>query len=174
MTKYQLIETFVKNHQILIDYIDQLEKEGYLYTQGGKWTAGQQLHHVGSTIVPFTKALVSKEYLVQKFGDLDRSTWSYQTVLDNYAKTSLKAPEQFLPPAEVSFEQKETIITSLHSDLKKISALLELYEEDELDLLVIPHPLLGKMNIREIFYLMGYHPIHHLKQIKTLLNNYEV
>lgn len=171
MTKHQLIETFVKNHQTAVDYIDQLNEQEYLYTRDGKWTAGQQLNHIALTIVPFTRALASKEYLAQKFGLLERESWDYQTVLDNYAQTSLKAPEQFLPPAEVGLAEKENITTAIQGDLEKIEALLGLYEEDELDRLAMPHPLLGKMSVREIFYLMGYHPIHHLKQIKILLND---
>jgi len=45
---------------------------------------------------------------------------------------------------------------------------LENYTELELDSITIPHPLLGKLTIREMFYVMSYHPLHHKMQIQEI------
>jgi len=47
-----------------------------------------------------------------------------------------------------------------------IGELLEQFTEEELDTLSLPHPLLGILSIREMFYLISYHPSHHLAQTK--------
>ncbi len=171
MTKQELIESFFKNHQELIDFVNSLTNENFTFSYSGKWTAGQQLNHVYLTIIPFTKVLLSKEYIIQKFGIIDRPTWDYNTVIENYSKTSLKAPPQYLPDETLS-EQKEKIIADMQTTVLRIQSLLNQYTEEELDSLVLPHPLLGHLTIREMFYLMSYHPLHHLKQTKQNLSIY--
>jgi len=147
----------------MIDYIHTLTDEQFLYSYKGKWTAGQQFQHVSLTITPFLKALFSKESIIEKFGKINRPTWDYDTVIENYFKTSRQAPQPFLPEP-VSVEQKEEIAAGIRKDLLSIQQLLEQYTDDELDTFVLPHPLLGKLTIREMFYLMGYHATHHLRQ----------
>lgn len=169
MTKQELIKEFVKNHLETIKYIDQLNDSEFNYKRNGKWTAGQQLQHILLTITPFPKALFSKEYLLEKFGKIDRSTWDYKTVLEKYFKTSLKAPEQFLPNNEITFIQKKDIVSQIKKILEDLDNIFNNYSEQELDTFTLPHPLLGKLTIREIFYLMSYHPLHHQKQIEQML-----
>jgi len=169
MTKKDLIIVFHRNHHELIDFVNCLTNEIFTFSYSGKWTAGQQLNHVYLTILPFTKILQSKEYIIQKFGKINRPTWEYDTVIENYSKTSLKAPSQYLPE-NTQPEKKEKIIADMQTALLSIQRLLDQYTEEELDTLVLPHPLLGNLTIREMFYLMSYHPFHHLEQIKYCLS----
>lgn len=168
MNRQELIKTFSDNHHTVIAYIQALPDSLFLYRNHEKWTAGQQLKHILLTLLPFPKILQSKEFIVQKFGTLQRTTWDYDTVLNNYLKTSLQAPSQFLPE-DILPAQKKGLITQLEEVITKINQLFALYNEEELDSLVLPHPLLGKLSIREMFYLMSYHPLHHLNQIKENL-----
>lgn len=171
MQKHELLTAFIKNHQDVIQYIDGLDNIEFAYKRIDKWSAGQQLEHILQTISIFPKILFSKEYILEKFGTINRPTWSYETVLDNYSKTSLKAPERFLPKGEVSMNQKASIISTINETLTQIKQMLEPYTEEEFDTLTLPHPLLGIMTIREMFYLMSYHPLHHQKQIQEQLRD---
>ena len=169
MTKQELIGKFVRNHQEAMGYIDNLADRQFSHSHNGKWTAGQQLQHILLTIMPFSKVLPSKEFIREKFGDIDRPTWNYATVLENYSKTSLQSPGQFLPEDTIEPGQKEQLIADIQKNLDNIQDEWNNYSENELDKLTLPHPLLGKLTIREMFYLMAYHPLHHLKQIRLML-----
>ncbi|WP_291116211.1 DinB family protein [Flavobacterium sp. UBA6135] len=168
MTKQELINVFYDNHKEMSDFINSLTNDQFVYGQNDKWTAGQQFSHVYLTLLPFPKVLPSKEFIIQKFGKINRPTWDYETVLKNYFKTSLQAPQQFLPE-QVNPEQKASITAELQKIVLTIQQLLEQYTEEELDTLVLPHPLLGNMTIREMFYLMTYHATHHLRQTEKNL-----
>lgn len=170
MTKQELLKDFTQNHLQIIHYIDHLPSQKFNYHSPGKWTTGQPLQHILLTITPFPKVLASKVVIREKFGEINRPTWDYSTVLENYLNTSLKAPEPFLPETEVSYSQKEKIISDIHENLNQIQQIVDTYSEEELDTLTLPHPLLGLVTIREMFYLMSYHPLHHQKQIEQLLN----
>lgn len=172
MTKQELIAAFIANHQQAVQYIDGLDDAEFSYRYPDKWTAGQQLEHLLLTIAPFPGVLASKEFILEKFGTINRATWDYKTVLENYSKTSLKAPERFVPRNDVHSYQKAEIISGIQKNIDSIKDLLDKYPEEELDTLTLPHPLLGKLTIREMFYLMSYHPLHHQQQIEQMLGNY--
>lgn len=169
MTKQELIQAFIENHKTAAAYIGSLSDAQLRYAAEGKWSPAQQLQHISLTIAPFPKVLSSKHYLSEKFGTIDRPVWDCETVMEHYFKTSLKAPVQYVPEAELQPVHKDAIMQHIQNDLEKIQLLLNGYSEEEFDALVLPHPLLGKLALREMFCLMGYHPLHHLKQIKDML-----
>jgi hypothetical protein len=43
------------------------------------------------------------------------------------------------------------------------------FSEKDLDTLILPHPLLGKVTLREMLYFTIYHVQHHVEQVKTNL-----
>jgi hypothetical protein len=166
MTTHQLIDQFCDNHQELIDYVCGLDDRGFLYGSDGKWTAGQQLSHVYLCLQPMSRALSSKDFIRSKFGVLDRPVLNYDQVIDNYRNglaNGGKAPEQFLP-AVVTLEEKSELLKNLSDILNTIREQYEGYTDEELDTLVLPHPFLGKLSLREFFFLMTYHATHHLRQ----------
>jgi DinB superfamily len=169
--KKQIIDAFIHNHQEAADYIKALTDAEFLFSYENKWTAGQQLKHIYLTLLPFTKALASKEYLKDKFGVLDRETWNLESIMEKYLSSSRKAPEQYLPEA-VTKDQKSGIIKDLNEVIMLIAQLLNQFSEDEFNSVCMPHPLLGKLSLSEMFSLMGYHPIHHLKQVKANLGKF--
>lgn len=171
MTKQELLSRFYKNHQQFMEFINALPDEKFVQRNNDKWTPGEQLKHVYLTLTPFPKALASKEYILNKFGTSSRPAWDYNTVIENYFKTSRKATAQYVPE-EIRAEEKAQIIADLEEILPRIQQLLNGYTEAELDSLVLPHPLLGLMTIRELFYLMTFHATHHLNQTQQNLEKY--
>jgi len=174
MTKRELIERFRENHQELIDYINALKDDKFAYSHHGRWTPGQQLSHIYLCLKPISQALASKEFIVQKFGKIDRSTFEYNNVIDNY-KIALdkggKAPDRFVPE-QIDFNNKTRLSADLFELLQTIQQQLNDYTDEELDNLVLPHPLLGNLTIREMFYLMTYHAKHHYIQTEQNLEGY--
>lgn len=171
MTTSELIALFRSNHLELADYVNALPNDQFSYSRNGKWTAGQQLSHVYLCLLPIAKALASKEFLLEKFGKIDRPLWDYDTVLANYMEAldkGGKAPERFLPE-DIQPEAKEELSADLSQILDTIKHQLQNYSEEELDTIVMPHPLLGSMTIREMFFLMAYHATHHLRQTEQNL-----
>lgn len=172
MTKSALIETFCKNHKEFSSYINSLSDADFLFAAKDKWSAGQQLEHVYLCITPFTKALASKEFIEQKFGKVNRPTWSHkevETFYTNALQNGGKAPERFVPTM-VELNKKAELTNALNETLKTISQYWETFTEEELDTLMLPHPLLGNMTIREMFYLMADHATHHMNQTKKNLH----
>lgn len=171
MTKQELIDSFYKNHLELLDYIVTLTDEAFSFSANGKWTAGQQLSHVYLCLQPISQALGSKEYILQKFGKLDRETMDYEKVILLYTsalENGGKAPERFVPEL-VNASDRIQLRNDFNELLLKLNTQLGEYSEDELNTLILPHPLLGNLCISELMYLMTYHATHHLMLTKKNL-----
>jgi len=66
-------------------------------------------------------------------------------------------------------------LAKLQIQQKKLQYKTNHISEKRLDTLLIPHPLMGKMTMREIIMWTAYHTEHHTKKFKKILlieNNY--
>ncbi|MGB1018607.1 MAG: hypothetical protein ACPGVH_06035 [Chitinophagales bacterium] len=79
-----------------------------------------------------------------------------------------KSPSKFEPKI-VLFSEKENLIGKLDYNLNKFIKSLEKISEKELDNFRVPHPLIGKLSIREMLYFSDYHVLHHKKSIESKL-----
>ncbi len=168
MDTQQLLERFSGNHAQFSAHIQSLTEAQFNYSLKGKWTAGQQLKHVYLTLTPITAALQSKEYIASKFGLIDRPVMTYEEVVQHYTSglaNGGKSPERFLPEP-VHYSEAPALHAELQKTVNTISTQLQGYTNEELDTLVLPHPFLGKLTIRELMYVMTDHALLHLGQVK--------
>lgn len=157
MNRQELIERFYENHKTFIEYIISLTDCEFIFSQNKKWTLGQQLEHILLCLKPLEQIAGSKSVIESKFGKTDRPAMSYDSVLSNYMialEKGGKAPERFVPE-KIDFSKRSKLVGDLIEILNTICQNLETYTEGELDVLVLPHPLLGNLTIREMFYLIS-------------------
>jgi hypothetical protein len=166
---------FQTTHHQFLSYIVSLSEQEYGFAHNEKWTAGQQLHHINLCLQPIAQAIASKEFIAQKFGTIERPIWEYDTVIGNYTNALAqggKAPDRFVPQQQQTPPDKTILAAELNQLLQTIQQHLETYTDTELDTLVLPHPLLGKLTIREMMHLMAYHATHHHQQTKQNLQSF--
>jgi hypothetical protein len=167
MTKQEIINLTNEKYQSFINYINSLTNEDYLFRYQQKWTAENQLEHMVICSKPIAKVFsMDKLMIEQNFGLTDKGSRSYDVLLNHYyreLKEGGKAPERFVPEPK-SQNQKETLIAKLTGLVKDLSAGINNFTEKELDALLIPHPLLGNLTLREMLYNAIYHVQHHHQQ----------
>ena len=172
MNKQTLIEALSKNYHSFINYINSLTIEECSFSYQQKWTAGQQLEHIVLCIKPLVQVFsMDKPAIVQTFGVADRPGITYDALLTNYKekfKEGGKAPERFVPEP-VSPDQRELLSETLKKLTNELCSKIDSFTEQELDSLCIPHPLLGKLTLREMLYNAIYHVEHHHKQAQQNL-----
>jgi hypothetical protein len=164
-----------KRHTAFCDYIAFLSKEEFLLTQDGKWTAGQQLDHIrravsllplGLSLPGIVRRLIFGK---RKIGlPYDALVKRYKDVLEKGGKAS----GPFIPKS-VLFEDRKKISIQLQNSITKINAHLTAYPEDQLDATCLPHPLLGKITLREMMMFTLYHVDHHHALTKQNLEKFK-
>jgi hypothetical protein len=166
MTKPEIKIHLIESHQNFINYIDKLTETDFLFSLNGKWTAGQQMDHIFLSVQILSRALrLPKFFLSYKFGKSNRPTRDYDTVVKKYRdklQAGGLAPSLFIPPA-IPFKQKAQLQAKLKAKVQTLCNQLDKFDEEQLDIYILPHPLLGKLPLREMMYFTIYHVQHHLE-----------
>jgi hypothetical protein len=174
MTKQQIIQLLRQKHNAFIAYIQTLSAEEFLYAPEGKWAAAQQLDHIHKSVKPLTQAMGYPKFIPRLlFGKANRPSKTYDALINRYnEKLSLggRASGRFVPPV-ISTDQKDALIKLILNSVNNLCKRIEKFSETELDNLILPHPLLGKITIREMMYFTAYHVEHHENIIKRDLKN---
>lgn len=166
MTKEEIIQLIEEKHNDLFNWLRQHDLEKWDKGPEGKWTAGQHIRHLNQSMAPFNQALsIPKILLKAKFGVSNRETRSYEVMIEKY-KTKLAANpgvgSEFSKDMGIpSREEKQEVIDRLHSQKNTMLKKLSKWKESDLDKYILPHPLLGRMPMREMFMFMAYHTLHH-------------
>lgn len=164
MQKQALKDTLIDNHQVFINYIQSLPSEAFVQSNHGKWTPGQQLEHILLSIKPLRQILtVPKIVLLIIWGKANRDSKTYDALIEKYhlkLQQGGRATSRFVPRL-VSHDQKPALVQSISNEIKWLSEKLDKFTEEELDKYILPHPLLGKLTIREMMYFTMYHVQHH-------------
>ncbi len=136
--------------------------------QPGKWSPAQQAEHLVKSVRPVSLAFSLPGFVLQMtFGRANRPSRSYDDLISKY-KGKLaaggKSSEPFVPGVPSS---PQAVYDQLDATVKTLAQKVAKVPEQRLDKLILPHPLLGKLTLREMIYFTAYHASHHLELIKT-------
>jgi hypothetical protein len=172
MNKQEIINVLKIRHQSFVDYILQLPDGEFLRQFPGKWSAGQQMDHIFRAVRPVTLAFGLPTFLLRMiFGKSNRQGKTYDELVAKY-KAKLAAggvaSGRFIPSA-IKVSDRLDLAKSLMLKVGKLCFEVEKYTEEQLDIIILPHPLLGKLTMREMLYFTIYHVEHHLALTKRNL-----
>lgn len=172
--KETIINLTEKKYNSVVNYVTGLTPEEFIFCYQHKWTAGQQVLHLTLSLKPLVKILSTGRLNIQQtFGLAAKQGSSYNIIVENVdeqLRQGGKAPDRFLPEP-VSFEQKNEVCNELIKVMQELNEAIKTFTENDLDLLMLPHPLLGKITMREMLYVMIFHAEHHEQLTRTYLSN---
>jgi len=164
MEKKILAERLAANHAAFSDYMGSRSEADFMFAAPAKWTAGQQLDHIVRATSPIVLALRLPKWLVKLLiGTPNRPSRSYEELVQKYndkLAAGAKASGQFIPKP-VIFAQRAALLAKLNTTVANIVRGMDNYSEAELDAYLLPHPILGKLTVREMLYFTEYHVLHH-------------
>lgn len=174
MHKDAIADLLEEKSQALLNFLKVQDLEKWTKGPAGKWTTGQQALHLLQSLKPLNDVLSLPRFWYKfAFGTNDRDLHDYDTVVKNY-QIALNDQKDYIFKASKNMKvpklkDKTYILNRLQVESKKLQYKTRRISDRNLDTLVLPHPLMGKMPIREILMWTAYHIEHHTKQ---LLENY--
>ncbi|AUC84532.1 DinB family protein [Polaribacter sp. ALD11] len=166
MTKEVIIDLLEEKHKTLFDWLEQQPRENWEKGPEEKWTTGQQILHLVTSLQLLNNALsYPRFFLKYKFGLCNREIRDYETVVKNYQE-KLEENEDKAKLFNKNLKKpvlknRERLINRLHIQNRKLQYKVRKISDLNLDTLIIPHPLMGKMTIREIIMWTAHHTEHH-------------
>lgn len=156
----------------LLDWFQAMSPGNFERGPEGRWSAGQHLDHLVRSVKPLTMALrIPKVALRRLFGPADRDSVSFEVLADRYEATLRKggkASGRFVP-VFVSRGMQRELIDAFRTESERLAKTATKWSEANLDKHFLPHPLLGKLTVREMLYFTVLHTQHHYE---TLLRDY--
>ena len=173
MHKNEIISLLRKNHESFTFMIRSLDEDRFLFTVNNKWSAGQQAEHILRSIKPVRLAFTLPRVALQMiFGRSNRPSKTFEALVEKY-KDKLaaggKASARYIPKP-VLFKDREDICASILNVNESICRKLNNCSEAELDKYILPHPLLGKLTLREMLYFNIHHVKHHEDSVREMVN----
>lgn len=164
MNKQQINSQLDAKYHAFINDMLALSPDEFVARVDEKWTAGQQLEHIFLSVKPLVQVLGFPKFAIKMlFGKADRPSRTYADLVAKY-KSKInnggKAGGRFVPE-EISALQRKKIADQLSDSIARLNAKINRFSEKELDDLVLPHPLLGKVTLREMIYFTIFHVEHH-------------
>lgn len=166
MIKQEIIVALQEKHQSFFEYMKALSEDNFTFSlKDEKWTAGQEIEHIIKSTSPLVMGFkLPKMALKMQFGKANRPSRSYEELVERYhtklAATSIIPGSRFQPDM-MPFDKRTTLLETLQKNIQSLSKLVEQYKEEDLDSYILPHPLLGKLTLREMLYFTIYHVGHH-------------
>jgi hypothetical protein len=172
MNKEEILQKLLYSHKEFTRYINSLNEKDFNFRATGKWTAGEQADHILKAIKPLKTAFSLPKFVPRLlFGKSNRPSKTYDELVQKYQArldAGGKSTKQFIPRA-VGFSEREKLTGHITQTMQSICDLLVKYRERDLDVYLLPHPLLGKLTLREMLYFTIYHVQHHQNLAKKYL-----
>jgi hypothetical protein len=155
-------------HSDLIDQISELDEAELIFHPPGKWSAIQHLAHIHMSVRMLQRALMLPPFVIQaKYGLSNREGRSYEGLVNRYKERLAEGGKAGSPfsPQDISPTKLKSISNKLRRQVHLLSYRYMKLSEDKLDTYILPHPLLGKLTLREMAYFTIYHAQHHSELI---------
>ena len=167
-TKQDVLEVLANLKTAGMEFWLDIEPERFASPFGDAWSPADTVRHQIKSTFPLTRALKAPRLVLRiKFGKARGSSIPYFELVERYrallaagGNAGSFAPSPQPNPADLRAWQRDLVL-ECQSALADLAAAVEPWTESNLDLYRLPHPLLGKLTVREILFFTIYHYEHH-------------
>ncbi len=146
------------------------------------WSAANYLKHLILSIKPFAKAMKFPPAQLEKlFGLAERPSGSYAELGAKYQARladGIRA-EDYAPvtPFEYRYpegmtDEKAYLLETWQESNNRLLTILEQWSEEDLDRHQIPHPAVGLITVREMFFFTIYHNTLHWRDMQQAVQQH--
>jgi hypothetical protein len=139
---------------------------------GEAWSPAENVRHLVKSMRPVVKALRMHPIVLRMmFGKSDHGSVSYDGLVARYRQALSEGGTagRFAPSSRIATDLgvwRAQILSEFESVHHQLCSAIERWTEPKLDRLRLPHPLLGKLTVREMLYFTLYHERHHLAGVQ--------
>ena len=170
-TKSELIAALKDSNGRVLNWFTEISAKDFFERHGEIWSASDNVDHLIKSHKPIAKALKLPKFTLQAmFGKPERPSRSYEEICTIYRDEIAKGAQasgRYLPKQENpenAEEKKKELVEQFSKASAELVSVAEKWTESELDGYLLPHPLIGKLTIREMLYFTIYHNLRHASQ----------
>jgi hypothetical protein len=161
-----------------VDFCSGIDEKIFFYQPPDKWSIAQNVQHLIISAEKTKLAYSLPKFIIRLYvGKPNRPSRTYDELVAKY-KLKLqqggRASKNFIPKPIPSSIGKLKMLQGFSKAMAQlINSIQKNWDNNTLDNYIAPHPLLGKITLRELCYFTIHHTYHHLDTIKTRLAEFE-
>lgn len=171
-TRTELADALTRVHAQGAAWLDTLPDETFFAPQGSAWSPAGHIRHLRKAAAPLAQALQAPRLLLRlRFGRPPLPSRPFAEVRTAYlaalaagGQAGRFTPSPEAAPADLPARRRE-IMTSWQAANIAVARGIGRWSDAGLDHTCVPHPLMGKMTLRDIVGFTAYHTAHHLERI---------
>lgn len=172
MKKHQIVEKLQEEMESLCNTINPLPSDRFFTRLVlDKWSVAENVKHLTLAVRPLNLAFSLPNFIVRVFGKPARPAASFEDIVARYQKRLREGAKASLPyqPSKTYSAAKEDLIASLIHSYQTFAEKVKNTPDEKLDQYYLPHPILGRITLREMLYFTVYHIRHHHTAIQDRL-----
>jgi hypothetical protein len=166
----------------ILQALDQIQRDSTAYWSafsddeffakiGDAWSPADNVRHLAKSIRPVAKALrLPKIFVRLMFGGPRAASVTYDALRERYlAKLAGGADAGRFAPSQRVITDRAEVLRQHEQANRELRAAIARWPDRALDRHQLPHPLLGKLTVREMLFFTLYHQLHHMDVVKRRL-----
>lgn len=157
--------------QVFICWTDGLTDEQFWANPNGKWSVAEVMQHLYLSARPVVRLLTGPRGVLDQWGRADSPSRPYQEIgsaYQNVLATGAKAPATMSPRTDDMQLTRNELVERFRGIYQSLVEAAKNWSANELDNYCIPHPVLGKLTVREMLYFTSLHTEHHLLLLRRM------
>lgn len=152
-----------------------LSDDELLLRVGEAWNPAEHLQHLCTSVSAVARGMGMPRLLLRlRFGRARAPSRGFGEMREAYRARLAAgggATGAFVPPREegAARERREALLARWMRVNDRLRDALEGWSERDLDRILLPHPLLGKLTTREMLLFTLHHGLHHVEAAKRRL-----
>lgn len=152
-----------------------LTDDELLLRVGEAWNPAEHLAHLCTSVSAVARGFGMPRWLLRiRFGRARGPSRGFEQMREAYRARLAAgggATGAFVPaPEEGGADERRTALLARWARVNaRLRGALDGWSERDLDRIVLPHPLLGKLTTREMLFFTLYHDLHHVEAAKRRL-----
>ncbi|MVM36567.1 DinB family protein [Spirosoma sp. HMF3257] len=165
-TKTPIQQRLSADYQAFIKVADSLTEEQFHKNNDDKWSVADVMQHLYLSARPIVRLMTGPRDVLRQWGEANSPSRDYDDIASAYRKilaTGVKAPAAMLPRVEDMQAEKSELMMRFTGIYQTLIDAVGTWSDLEVDSYCIPHPVLGKLTVREMLIFTSVHTQHHLR-----------
>ena len=174
-TREEILEALDREERENVAYWNAFDTETFFRKIGSHWSPAETVRHLSKSTRPVAKALAGWKIVLRvMFGKAKRPSLSYDELVARYQNALAEGGQagRFAPSEQTESDPdawRASIMSSFVRANRDLRAAIARWPERKLDQLQLPHPLIGKLTVREMLFFTLYHQRHHMAGVDRRL-----
>jgi hypothetical protein len=176
-TRDEIIAQLREIHAASTSFWNSFSTDAFFAPVGKGWSPAGNVRHLNKSMKPLARALGLPRFLLRLlFGSASRPSRTFSGLRDTYLGVLAKGggAGSFAPETTMELGKDERVRAKLMATRENVTTSLTnaiaRWSDADLDRYRLPHPLLGKLTVREMLLFTVYHNYHHVRSVASRLD----